>query len=153
MDIVRPALNKAEPWGYRVENTNPFLQSAAIASSCGHAICLRPRWPGLARHLAEMREHADQSLRSQAVAITLLLLTGCRRGEIHSLQWSVLRGNWLKLRDSKTGPWTVWLGHRCIKCTARFAHLDDAHLIDAVEEIGRAIEQAFAGGRQTCTAP
>lgn len=45
------------------------------------------------------------------------------------------------------------LGYRCIKCTARYARLDDAHLIDAVEEIGRAIEQAFAGGRQTCTAP
>jgi integrase len=41
--------------------------------------------------LADVREHADQSLRSQAVAITLLLLTGCRRGEILSLQWSDLR--------------------------------------------------------------
>ena len=39
------------------------------------------------------------------------------------------------------------LGHRCIKSTARYAHLDDAHLIDAAEEIGRAIELALAGGR------
>jgi integrase len=29
------------------------------------------------------------------------------------------------------------LGHRCIKSTARYAHLDDAHLIDAADEIGR----------------
>lgn len=173
--------------------------------------------------LAELRDHADQSVRAQAVAITLLLLTGCRRGEILSLQWSDLRGNRLKLRDSKTGPRTVWLGqeavdllanhprspkvpwifwneawrrqirtvctawqlartmaglrdfrlhdlrhtfashaakgreslpmigkllgHRCIKSTARYAHLDDAHLIDAADEIGRAIELALAGGR------
>jgi integrase len=39
------------------------------------------------------------------------------------------------------------LGHRCIKSTARYAHLDDAHLIDAADEIGRAIELALAGGR------
>jgi integrase len=53
-------------------------------------------------------------VRSQAVAITLLLLTGCRRGEILSLQWSDLRGNRLKLRDSKTGPRTVWLGQEAV---------------------------------------
>lgn len=39
------------------------------------------------------------------------------------------------------------LGHRCIKSTARYAHLDDAHLIDAAEAIGRTIELALAGGR------
>lgn len=41
------------------------------------------------------------------------------------------------------------LGHRCIKSTARYAHLDDAHLIDAAEEIGRAIELALAGAKTT----
>ena len=39
------------------------------------------------------------------------------------------------------------LGHRCVQSTARYAHLDDAHLLDAAEEIGRAIERALVGGR------
>jgi site-specific recombinase XerD len=39
------------------------------------------------------------------------------------------------------------LGHRCIKSTARYAHLDDAHLLDAAETIGRAIESAMLFGR------
>lgn len=223
MDILRAALNKAEAWGYRVENTNP-----CYAVRCNRKV-MRTRhlseveMARLGAALAAMREHADQSLRSQAMAITLLLLTGCRRGEILSLQWSDLRGNRLKLRDSKTGPRTVWLGqeavdllashprspkvpwifwnerlrrpistvgaawqlvrdtaglrdfrlhdlrhtfashavmnrenlpmigkllgHRCIQSTARYAHLDDAHLIDAAEDIGWAIELALAGGR------
>ena len=47
--------------------------------------------------LADMRAKNNQSLRAQAVAITLLLLTGCRRGGILSLQW-----NGLGLKDSKT---------------------------------------------------
>lgn len=225
MDILRAALNKAEAWGYRVENTNPcyavrFNRKVMRTRHLSEAEMAR-----LGTALVGMRDHADQSLRSQAVAITLLLLllTGCRRGEILSLQWSDLRGNRLKLRDSKTGPRTVWLGqeavhllanhprspkvpwvlwkerlrrqisiggsawqlvreaaglmnfrlhdlrhtfashavmsrvnlpmigkllgHRCIKSTARYAHFDDAHLLDAVEEIGLAIELVLSGGR------
>ena len=41
--------------------------------------------------------------------IRLLLLTGCRRNEILSLKWSDYREGHLYLRDSKTGPRTVWL--------------------------------------------
>ena len=41
--------------------------------------------------------------------IRLLLLTGCRRDEIRTLRWSDYREGRLFLRDSKTGPRTVWL--------------------------------------------
>ena len=34
-----------------------------------------------------------------------------------------------------------------MKSTARYAHLDDAHLLDAAEAIGSAIESAMIGGR------
>ena len=223
MDILRAALNKAEAWGYRVENTNP-----CYAVRCNRKV-IRTRhlsdaeMSRLGDALADMRINDNQSLRAQAMAITLLLLTGCRRGEILSLQWSDLRGARLGLKDSKTGPRTVWLGqeavdllashprlpkvpwifwnerrrkpimdvqsawsrvrdaaglrdfrlhdlrhtfashavmnreslpmigkllgHRCIQSTARYAHFDDAHLLDAAEEIGRSIELALAGGR------
>jgi integrase len=39
------------------------------------------------------------------------------------------------------------LGHRCIKSTARYAHLDDAHLIDAAEDRASDRTGALAGGR------
>ena len=41
--------------------------------------------------------------------IRLLLLTGCRRGEIVNLQWREVGEDILKLVDSKTGPRTVFL--------------------------------------------
>ena len=42
--------------------------------------------------------------REQADIVRLLLLTGCRRGEIVRLRWSEVRDGALELGDSKTGP-------------------------------------------------
>lgn len=44
-----------------------------------------------------------------AQAIRLILLTGCRSGEILSLKWSDVKRSRLALRDAKTGPRDVML--------------------------------------------
>ena len=49
------------------------------------------------------------SRRTQADIIRLLLLTGCRLGEVVQLKWSEVHGRTLRLENSKTGPRTVWL--------------------------------------------
>ena len=49
------------------------------------------------------------SRRQQADVVRLLLLTGCRAGEILKLQWSEVDGDRLNLADTKTGPRRVWL--------------------------------------------
>jgi integrase len=110
LTILANMLTKAESWGYRLKNTNPcrivrpnrkrncerFLSSAELER--------------LGEVLAKDRAGADKLKAVVASAVTLLLLTGCRSGEVASLQWSDVKGNRLKLRDSKTGPRTVWLG-------------------------------------------
>ena len=45
----------------------------------------------------------------QADIIRLLLLTGCRRGEIVHLARDEVKGDRIELKDSKTGPRTVLL--------------------------------------------
>ena len=45
----------------------------------------------------------------QADMIRLLLLTGCRRGEITRLRWCEVHSASLRLIDAKTGPREVWL--------------------------------------------
>ncbi len=47
--------------------------------------------------------------RQQAEIIRLLLLTGCRKGEIVHLRWSEIDGDTIHLADSKTGPRAVLL--------------------------------------------
>ena len=50
-----------------------------------------------------------ESQRQQADIIRLLVLTGCRKGEVTNLRWSEVDGDMLALADSKTGPRTVHL--------------------------------------------
>ena len=52
---------------------------------------------------------ASPSQRHQIDIIRLLLLTGCRKNEIVRLRRDEVHGSQLRLRDSKTGPRTVFL--------------------------------------------
>ena len=96
-----------------------------FAVACGHIESnparriVANRRPALTRFLS--REEIDRlhgvldaqtrkgSLQ-QADIVRLLLLTGCRKGEITGLRWSEVRDGMLALGDSKTGPRTVPLG-------------------------------------------
>ena len=57
--------------------------------------------------------------RAQSDVIRLLLLTGCRKGEIQQLKWSEVDGDVLRLETSKTGPRTVWLSEAARAILAR----------------------------------
>ena len=59
------------------------------------------------RTLTLERHEATRPVR--VAFIRLLLLTGCRKGELVTLEWSSYREGHLFLRDGKTGPRTVWL--------------------------------------------
>jgi len=220
MSILNNMLNKAESWGYRLENTNPCRAVRLNRKRRCERFLSRAELERLGEVLARMRAGEDPVRSIAATAVALLLLTGCRAGEITSLQWQDVRGNRLKLRDSKTGPRTVWLGdearalidslpkhkkivwlfwnwryrkplrdithywheiraeaglhrvrlhdlrhtfashaamnketlpmigrllgHTNPQSTARYAHLDDEHVLDAAEQIGAAIERMLA---------
>lgn len=103
--VLSVIMAQAEVYGYRPTGTNPCKGIR------------RYRRKGRERFLseAELRRlgdvlslHATERQWATAV-IRLLLLTGCRAGEIRTLQWRDLRDGQLHLRDSKTGPRIVWL--------------------------------------------
>ena len=64
-------------------------------------------------------ERERPSRASQADIIRLLLLTGCRRGEILHLRWDEVHGDTLRLTDSKTGPRAVLLNTEAQRILAR----------------------------------
>ena len=103
--ILSVIMRQAEAWGYRAENSNPCKGIR------------RYRQPRSERFLSPEEYHrlagvldgheADRPLHTAAVR--LLLLTGCRKSEILTLEWRFYREGKLYLPDSKTGPRTVWL--------------------------------------------
>ena len=105
MPVLSVIMKEAEAMGYRQEGSNPCRGIR------------RYRRKGRQRFLSDdeirrlcerLSVHAYQRPLQVAV-IRLLLLTGCRKSEILTLRWSDYREGHLFLRDSKTGPRTVWL--------------------------------------------
>ncbi len=105
MPVLSVIMREAERMGMRPEGSNPCRGIR------------RYRRKGRARFLSDHEIHrlsarlsADEARWPHQVAvIRLLLLTGCRKGEILTLRWSDYREGHLFLRDGKTGPRTVWL--------------------------------------------
>ena len=98
---------------------NAAVDAGTIAANPAAGIRRNPR-PKLTRFLsAEEIERLHRALdrlvderssrRQQADIIRLLLLTGCRKGEVVKLRWSEVDGDVLSLAKTKTGPRTVWL--------------------------------------------
>ena len=103
--ILSVIMRQAEVYGYRPEGTNPctgirryrrqgrerFLSTAEVS------------------RLGEVLTHYEADHPQAVAIIRLLLLTGCRKGEIVTLKWRYYREGKLFLPDSKVGPRTVWL--------------------------------------------
>jgi len=220
LEILKNMLNKAETWGYRLENTNPCRAVRPNKRRQCERFLTTEELAQFGKELAILRCNSNPTIRSGCAAIALLLLTGCRYREILTLQWQDVKGHRLLLRDSKTGPRTVWLGsaarevidslprdpktpwlfwncqyrrpiqsvqnlweklldraslgkvrihdlrhtfashaamgketlpmigrllgHANHQSTARYAHLDDEHLLDAAQQVGDSIELLLA---------
>ncbi len=229
LEILRAAFNKAESWGYRVENSNPCVSVRQNKRNHRTRFLSTDELTRLGDLLSNARASEDRIEQVNATAIALLILTGCRVSEVLGLQWGDVKGNRLLLRDSKTGPRTVWLGdeareliqslprasnnpwlfwnwrfhkpvksithiwdhyrrelrfkdvrlhdlrhtfashavmgkenlqiigrllgHTSVKSTARYAHFDDAHLLEAAEIIGASIERAMLTGSHASKLP
>ena len=129
MPVLSVILTEAERMGHRPEGSNPCRGIR------------RYRRKGRERSLTdeEMRRlgarlsahEGDKPL--QVATVRLLLLTGCRRSEVLTLRWPDYREGRLFLRDSKSGPRTVWLS-----CAAR-------KVLDAIERKGAWVLPAQSG--------
>ena len=115
--ILSVILREAEVYGYRPEGSNPCVGIR------------RYRRKGRERFLsgAELRRLALTLDRHEArwplhvAFVRLLLLTGCRKSEIATLEWSAYREGHLFLPDSKSGPRTVWLSSPARALLARLS--------------------------------
>ena len=77
------------------------------------------------RSLGRVLNNPPKQIRDAAEAILLILLTGCRSGEILNLQWCDVKADRLALQEAKTGPRSVLLTDRALGLLAK-RHADRA---------------------------
>ena len=101
-------LNRAEAWGLTPPGSNPCRFMAKYKTRRLERFLTEEEFRRLGRVLAAMEAEGRVSAHA-AAAIRLLMLTGCRCGEILDLRWGDvhLEAKELRLRDGKTGPRVV----------------------------------------------
>ena len=105
MPILSVIMKEAEAMGLRPEGSNPCRGIRRYRRKGRERFLSNEE---IRRLSARLSAHAEDCPLQVAI-IRLLLLTGCRKSEILTLQWPDYREGRLFLRDSKTGPRTVWL--------------------------------------------
>lgn len=138
LGVLSKMFNLAEIWGLRPDGSNP-TRHVQRYPECKRERFLAPEeisrlWQVLDDAVTEGSETVHV-----AAAFKLLLLTGCRLGEIQFARWSYVRGNRLFLPDAKTGPRPVLLSQPTLDVLARIPRLPDNEFIIAGAAPGQAI--------------
>jgi integrase len=117
--LLNTAFNLAEVWGWRDEGTNPCRHVKRFKLDSRERFLSEDELGRLADALVKLEEEYPRSARAAAV-IRLLVLTGCRRGEILALRWDEVDAEkrCLRLSDSKTGPKQVYLNTAALEVLA-----------------------------------
>ena len=123
--------NMAEAWGVAPEGGNPCRFVKKYKERSCERFLSEEEFCRLGRVLDEVQAEGKVSANAVA-AIRLLMLTGCRRGEIMTLRWEDvdLEAGELQLRDAKTGPRQVALSPAAVRVLSAIPrHVDNPWVI------------------------
>jgi integrase len=117
--VLSKAFNLAEVWGWRIDGSNPCRHVQRFREEKRERFLSGEELAGLSEVLTEAEQARLESPFAVA-AIRLLILTGCRVGEIVKLTWSEVdfERRCLRLADSKTGKKTVYLNTAALQLLA-----------------------------------
>ena len=119
LGLLSRMLNLAERWGLRPDNSNPCRFVDKFKEASRERFLSAAELAKLGEALAGA-EAKNAELPSAIAAIRLLALTGCRLGEVLTLQWEHVdfEGACLRLPDSKTGAKVVHLSAPALEVLA-----------------------------------
>lgn len=139
LEMISKMFNLAEMWGLRPDGSNPRKHIKKYPELKRERFLSQAELKRVGDVLREMEEDGIE-LPSSIAAVRLLMLTGCRLGEIMNLKWEHvdIPARALRLPDSKTGAKVVHLGRPAV---------DELERIDRLEGNPWVIVGTLSGGR------
>jgi integrase len=136
LGVLSKMFNLAEIWGLRPDGSNPCRHVKKYPEK------KRERFlsPEELKRLGDVLNAAERDKSESPyvlAAFGLLILTGCRLGEIQTLQWQHVEGDSLALPDSKTGAKRVYLGKAAQDILARIPRTEGNPYVIAGEIDGQ----------------
>ena len=125
LEIISKMFNLAEMWGLRPDGSNPRKHIKKYPEEKRERFLSPAELRCVGEVLRDMEEERIE-LPFSIAAIRLLMLTGCRLGEIMTLQWEHvdIAGKALRLPDSKTGAKVVHLGQPAVDVLEELDHIE-----------------------------
>ncbi|WP_419740274.1 hypothetical protein [Ruegeria sp.] len=102
LGVLSKMLNQWKIWGLRPNGSNPCCHVAKYREEKRERFLSQDELQRLGRDLTDA-ERDGSELPFAVPAFRLLILTGCRLGEIQTLQWPFTTDAGMKLPDTKTG--------------------------------------------------
>jgi integrase len=102
LGVMSKMFNMAELWGMRLDGSNPCRLIRKYKEFARERFLNPIEITKLHKVLNEAEADGTET-KSAVATFRLLLLTGCRLGEIQTLQWKFIDGTYITLPDSKTG--------------------------------------------------
>ena len=126
VDLLSRIYNTAEDRGQIPEGSNPCRLVVKYRERKRERFLTDEEFRRLGRVLDEAETCKGVSVHAVA-AMRLLLLTGCRKGEILNLRWDQvdMAAGELRLPDTKTGPRTISLAPEAVAVLSRIPRLPD----------------------------
>ena len=129
VSILSKMFNLAEDWGMRKDGANPARRIKKFKEEEKKRYLSDDEQARLGDVLAEALETGQETPYTVS-AIYLLMLTGCRLGEILTLQWDYVTARHLELPDSKTGRRRIPLPRVAGNPYVILGESDEGHLIN-----------------------
>ena len=125
LEIISKMFNLAEMWGLRPDGSNPRKHIKKYPEEKRERFLSPAELKRVGEVLREMEQEGIE-LPSSIAAVRLLILTGCRLGEIMTLKWEYvdIPGKALRLPDSKTGAKVVHLGQPAVEVLEKIERVE-----------------------------
>ena len=126
LSVLAKMMSLSEVWGLRDPHSNPCLRIERYPERKRERFLSAAEITALGKVLLEAEAKGTETLYVTA-AFRLLLLTGCRLGEIQRLRWEFVRieEGELRLPDSKTGAKTIYLGEAAVDVLTKLPRTEE----------------------------